>query len=146
LRIHHVRNRIRTGQISLSLLLILEELDALLRQHFHFPPHRVPRIWTAICAGELCCNGLPPITEIAASAEAVGVVIADLEEGDFFFGCQPFPTFPWCVAVSVVVQVEFVGALHAPRWWRKVQRAVSGVLEDVHWHRHGYQVACDDVH
>lgn len=92
--------------------------------------------------GELCRNGLPPIAEIAASAETVCVAIADLEEGDFFFGCEPFPAFAGCV--PVVVRVEVVGALHAPRGWRKSKRTVFAVLEDVHWHRHRYQDTCDD--
>jgi hypothetical protein len=92
--------------------------------------------------GELVCDGLPPIAEIAASAETVRVAIADLEECHFFLGCEPLPSFAW--GVPVVVRVEFVGALHAPRVWRESKRTVFAVLEDIHWYRHGYREFCDD--
>lgn len=92
--------------------------------------------------GELCRNGLPPIAEIAASAETVCVAITDLEEGDFFFGCESLPSFAWCV--PVVLRVEIMRALHAPRGWPKSKRTVFDVLEEVHWHRHKFQDACDD--
>ena len=37
-------------------------------------------------ARELVRHGVPPFAEVAALTEFVGVVVADVEEGDFFFG------------------------------------------------------------
>lgn len=41
-------------------------------------------------APELFSNVAPPVADVAAFAEGGGVLIADFEEGDFFFGCKSF--------------------------------------------------------
>jgi hypothetical protein len=55
-------------------------------------------------AFELIGNGYPPLAQITAAAEGVCVLVTDLEERYFFFGCET-SVLPRCVTIKLIVGI-----------------------------------------